>query len=554
MTLFTPSRAPSQPEEIVAAIYCRVSSDQQAERGTIDAQIDYAETYVKLHGIKVYKYYCDDGVTGMMPLEERPHGKELLRDADAGKFNTVFVYKIDRLGRSMRETIRATYQLNDIGVTLRSMTEPFDMTTAVGRFMMQLLANMADLERNTFLERSRLGRNRVVKEGKWVGGVVPYGYVLDDDRYLVPNTAKFPDRDVSESDVIKLIFDLVANRKYASSDVADYLNSLDIPTSYWSETGEQARGKRQRKTLGIWRSNTVLRIVHNTTYKGIHYFGKRSKSNQDLIPRKVPALVDEDIWERANEVVGRYNRRSVPSIREHHPYILRNLLRCSICHGNFSGVTNTRMLRYYRCGTKAKKASCASRYVNADHIENVVWAECQKLITTPRLLLKLVKETVHKIQTEKLDLTPEIKQISSAITAKRESKEKLLNLYTKDMISEEELMPKLKTIKREISTLEKELTQKEKMMSRIKSADTISDEQVEFYVEQIRKALDECDDPKNKETIIDELVDHIDVTAPADKTLPIQFQINFRMRIPTQRAASGVPNNRTDRDSSPRLK
>lgn len=549
-------RAELKPDEIVAAFYCRVSSDQQAERGTIEAQVDYAKTYAKLHEINTYKIYCDDGVTGMMPLKERPQGAELLRDAAAGKFNTVYVYKIDRLGRSMRETLNATYQLDGMGVTLRSMTEPFDMTTAMGRFMMQLLANMADLDRNNFLERSRLGRDRVVKEGKWVGGVVPYGYVLDDDRFLVPNTAKFPDMDMSECDVIHLIFELVADHKYASTDVASYLNGLGVPTSYWSETGEQGRGKRKRNTLGVWRSNTVLRIIHNTTYKGIHYFGKRSTSGEPPIPRRVTALIDDDTWERANEVISNYRPES-KSVRKKRPYILRRLLRYSICGANFSGVTNTRMLRYYRCGTQMRKGSdeCASRYVNADHLENIVWAECQKLLTTPRLLIGLVKETVSKIQSETYDLTPEIEQISTAISTRGESKEKLIQLYTKNVITEDELLPKLKQLKTEIAALEKELTKKEKMMSRIKSADNISEEHIEFYVEQIRKSLDECESPQDKQAIIDSLVDHIDIISPADKTKAIQFQINFRMKIPARQAMPrGVAKTRTSKDSWPQSK
>lgn len=67
----------------VVAVYCRVSSDEQTEKGTIENQRKYAEKYVDLNMLNVYDYYMDDGITGTIALQKRPEGKKLLDDSKA---------------------------------------------------------------------------------------------------------------------------------------------------------------------------------------------------------------------------------------------------------------------------------------------------------------------------------------------------------------------------------------------------------------------------------------------------------------------------------------
>ncbi|GEC88152.1 recombinase family protein [Brevibacillus brevis] len=66
------------------AVYARTSSDDQAERGTIENQLEFARKYADLHQLEIVKWYKDDGVTGTIPLEARPAGHELLQDAKDG--------------------------------------------------------------------------------------------------------------------------------------------------------------------------------------------------------------------------------------------------------------------------------------------------------------------------------------------------------------------------------------------------------------------------------------------------------------------------------------
>jgi len=114
----------TQPSTIAAAIYARVSTEDQAERQTVQAQLDFLRKYCELHQTAIAGEYVDDGVSGTVPLGDRPEGRRLLDAAQAGRFGVVLVYRLDRLGRSLASLISAHDRLDDAGVAIRSATEP----------------------------------------------------------------------------------------------------------------------------------------------------------------------------------------------------------------------------------------------------------------------------------------------------------------------------------------------------------------------------------------------------------------------------------------------
>jgi site-specific DNA recombinase len=152
------------------ALYLRVSSDEQTHRKTIEAQRDFLHNWARLYDFPIAGVYEDDGVSGTIPLPERPDGARLLQDAQAGGFGAVVVYRVDRLARSLRVLMDGHTALEDAGVAIKSATEPFDSSTPIGKFLFQLLGSMAELERSTIIERMNLGRDRVTRHGRWLMG------------------------------------------------------------------------------------------------------------------------------------------------------------------------------------------------------------------------------------------------------------------------------------------------------------------------------------------------------------------------------------------------
>ena len=176
--------APKIPQR--AALYAVVSTDDQRERQTIQSQVDALVGAAPHQGLEIVDQYLDDGWSGTLPMEKRPEGARLVEDAKAKKFDVVFFYKLDRLARSLRKFLDIVDFFEEAGIGLKSMTEPFDTTNPMGRFAVQMMAAVAELERGTIIERTSMGRARIAAQGRWTGGVVPYGYVLDQDRVSDP--------------------------------------------------------------------------------------------------------------------------------------------------------------------------------------------------------------------------------------------------------------------------------------------------------------------------------------------------------------------------------
>lgn len=174
-----------------AGLYCRVSTDIQMEGYSIDAQKDFLKTYCKMHEIDNYEFYIDGGYSGSNI--NRPDMQRLIDDVEDHKIDIVVVFKLDRLSRSQKDTlylIEEIFNPNDCGFV--SIKENFDTNTPFGKAMVGILSVFAQLERETILERTRIGRKKRAEEGLWYGsGNLPFAYDYDEKKgILVPNKEK----------------------------------------------------------------------------------------------------------------------------------------------------------------------------------------------------------------------------------------------------------------------------------------------------------------------------------------------------------------------------
>jgi site-specific DNA recombinase len=111
-----------EPERV--ALYMRVSSEEQRQRQTIQTQQEFLSEYARVMELEVVDTYPDDGVLGTIPLEERSEGRRLLEDAKAGKFDTVLVYKPDRLDEHSSSSWRHTISLRRSAWRFGAPTRP----------------------------------------------------------------------------------------------------------------------------------------------------------------------------------------------------------------------------------------------------------------------------------------------------------------------------------------------------------------------------------------------------------------------------------------------
>ena len=175
------------------AIYTRKSTEDGLEQAfnSLDAQREACAAYVMSQRHEgwtlVPDLYDDGGFSG--GSMDRPGLKRLLADIEAGKVDTIIVYKVDRLTRSLADFAKIVDVLDAAGASFVSITQSFNTTTSMGRLTLNVLLSFAQFEREVTGERIRDKIAASKKKGLWMGGPVPLGYEVQD-RELVVNEAE----------------------------------------------------------------------------------------------------------------------------------------------------------------------------------------------------------------------------------------------------------------------------------------------------------------------------------------------------------------------------
>jgi site-specific DNA recombinase len=504
------------------AVYLRVSTEEQRERHSIETQRDFAERFCALHEIPVYGYYTDDGVSGTVALEQRPEGARLLSDAREGRFSAVLLYKLDRLGRNPRLILNAVADLELEGVQTRSMTEPFDTSSPTGRFLLTMLSGVAGLERDTIIERSVVGTDRLAHDGAWLGGIVPYGYrVVGKAREsrLIVSDEPIHGLTMSEADVIRLIYRLTVEEDRSCPSIADYLNRLGVPSAYARDGRGVTRGKRKQATAGIWRPSRVRNLIASTVYKGTHQYGKRSKRERDIIERPVPAVVGPDTWEQAQQILRRHMLFSRRNAKRQ--YLLRGLMKCGLCGLTYIGVgypaDKTGAKAYYVCNGKHGSRGlygllgrkCPSKAISAE-IEHTVWQDIEAFLRNPGEVLAQLSQRLDDRSEQAEQHQHDADSLQAALQGKRAERDVILGLYRRGRIDGSTLERQLDQIEREEAELADEVSKVEHLLQNIEAA-SAQLQTADDWLRKLNQRLDHSLTWELKRQLVEALVESVQV-------------------------------------------
>ncbi len=499
------------------AVYMRVSTESQADRGTIEAQREYAEKYVDLQGIADrVRYYAEDGFTGTIALSDRPVGRQMVDDINAGKIKEVLVYKIDRFGRDTRTILNSVYELEQSGAVIKSMTEPFDTSTPAGRFILSIMAASAALDRDTIIERLVTGVYRSARrDGRWMGGIVPLGYRVENHYLMI---------DDAESKTVRLIFDL-AMQRYSTTKIAEHLNALKVPTVY----NNKGYSPKHKTTSGLWFPGRVYNILTNETYKGIHVYGKKSKNGKDPITRNVPIIIAPEQWDT---VQNNLRMNQIDSNKKGVIYLLRGIIRCGLCGSAFCGTRRIRKKenKYYKCIGRSKligRDRCPMPTLDCETAERYVWNQIQQFAEHPEEMdsyFDIGNETKNS-----RSLSDEREPIKAAIKDREREYSALLDMILRKAVNQEIGEIKLARIESDTTILKDRLrdidTEKintDHLIGHFSAAKT-----------KIQKVVGDIDDsdPEAKRNAIREVIEKITVsliTDPDDPAAPRKMQLKIK--------------------------
>ena len=255
--------------EKTAAIYARVSSDQQKENHTIQSQTAALIAYAKTHGYAVpgQWQFQDEGYSGATLL--RP-GLEAVRDlAAAGQIAAVLVYSPDRLSRKYAYQVLLAEEFSRTGVELVFLQSPSG-STPEDQLLVQFQGMIAEYERAQIAERSRRGKRHRAQQGLInVLCGAPYGY-----RYVKKSdtSAAYYQVVEAEAEVVRTVFDWYTRTGFSIGAITRELNQRRIPT---------------RSGNGRWERSTVWGLLRNPAYAGHACFGKTERRESQGITRRM---------------------------------------------------------------------------------------------------------------------------------------------------------------------------------------------------------------------------------------------------------------------------
>ncbi len=244
----------------LAAIYVRVSTQDQAQHGfSLDAQQDSLINYSKALGYEVYKIYRDEGKSAKDL--KRPEMSHLLRDAEERKFQAIFIYKLDRFSRSLKDLILTIDKLKEWGIDFISLQDKIETASASGKLMFHIISAFAEFERNIIGDRTKFGMERKAKEGGFITKA-PCGYKLVNKELII-------DRETAEQ--VKQIYQEFAEKEISLTSLA--------------------------KAHGFTTSG-IKKLLKNTTYLGKVKFAEQESAG------KHEALLSEDLFQKVQEKLG----------------------------------------------------------------------------------------------------------------------------------------------------------------------------------------------------------------------------------------------------------
>jgi len=241
---------------IRAAIYTRVSTEDQAKEGfSLDAQLEKLRSYCKARDWEIGGEYVDDGYSGRNV--KRPAYTKMMDEMD--EWDTLLVIKMDRIHRNSKNFMLMMENLKKENKEFVSMTESLDTSTAMGRFVMDIIQRIAQLESEQIGERVYVGMEQKARtNGGVLGFNIPYGYNYSDGKLQIIK---------EEAETIKEIYSLYKDGK-SMGEIAKMLNNAKIPT----------------KKGGFWAKKTISTILKNPTYSGyLHWEDYVNKSDHDQI-------------------------------------------------------------------------------------------------------------------------------------------------------------------------------------------------------------------------------------------------------------------------------
>jgi site-specific DNA recombinase len=446
-----------------AAVYVRVSSEEQVKGYSIQEQIIRTSEKARQLGATEVAVFKDEGYSGADTA--RPGIQNLIKEVQEGKYDLVVCHDIDRWARDLADQL-AFAEMVEKHAKLEFVTHARgNPDSPEDTLFFQMKGAFAEYERSKIKQRTMFGRYAKAKEGKivipggWEGHPGPYGYLYNGDK-------ENPRFDIVEEEakIVEKIFKSVAYDGLGIGATVTMLNEKKIP-------GPKG---------GKWHISTVRRILHNEVYIGKFYNFKyrteakekgsrsrkyilRPKSQRLLV--NVPKIISKDVWDLAHKKI-RENGMKTRKGRKYE-YLMAGRINCGLC-GRKYYTTPQNNSPYYRCSGKRRHVTlktCKSRIIPAKTnsmtlgLDDVVWKTVKERIANPDLIQKELQHSIsnNDIKLYEIELKEKLamnEKIKNELAVK---KKELLDLRLNGFLTYDELKDRMKLLQKQINEVQREI-------------------------------------------------------------------------------------------------
>jgi len=332
--------------------YARVSTDSDAQLNSLENQMKFFTDYIKQSKYWIYvDGYIDEGISGITTTK-RENFNLMINDALEGKFDLIITKEITRFARNTVDSIQYTRELLSNGVAVIFLNDNINTLDPDSELRLTIMAGIAQDEVRRLSSRIKFGHQQAIKRGVVLGNGRIFGYKKENKRLVI---------DEEQAIIVRKVFELYATGNYGLKEIERIL---------WDEGYRNHNGKRIGHT-------TLSGIISNPKYKG-YYVGNKVKiidmftKKQKFLPPEewvmykdetgeiVPAIVSEELWDAANEILKRRSedvkkRRNICN----HSNLLTGKLYCTHCNVPYYRKTATS-----KDGTKNSRWICSNKYSN----------------------------------------------------------------------------------------------------------------------------------------------------------------------------------------------
>ena len=499
--------------------YARVSTDKDEQLNSLDNQIHYYEELIRKN--KVWTFvpgYIDEGLSGIS-TKKRENFHRMVADGKAGLFDLIITKEITRFARNTVDSIQYTRELLGCGVAVFFQNDGINTLDEDSELRLTIMSGIAQDELRKLSSRVRFGHQQAIKSNVVLGNSRIMGYKKANKRLVIDET---------EAPMVRELFALYATDQYSMKQIEGI---------FWDRGYRNMNGNRIAH-------GTMSNIIANPKYKG-YYVGNKVKvidmftKKQKFLPPEewvmfkdetgeiVPAIVSEELWDKANAVLRRRsedvkNRQGVCN----HPNLLTGKLFCACCGEP-----------YYRRESKHVHSPNNSKWVCSGKIKNGA-DTCASFPIYESEIRPILLEVFQDTQTDASALAEEYirlyaemtdhNQLSSRIAAQRKTidnaekkKGKLLQLSADGMISDRDF-------KKMTDDCNREIEQAEQAIDSL-NAELDTSEAYKAKIAKIRKVLSDAQKDAAKGVItkefVEQYIDKIIATPEDDGSMTLNIRI-----------------------------